>query len=130
MANRLPKECRRAGCPERTTHASGLCETHRAQQEARHAEQNKQRPSAHRRGYGRRWRKLRARFLRINPLCGKCAEEGLVVPATEVDHIVPHRGDPALMWDWSNLQSLCKSCHSRKTAKEDSLFAAGNRTQG
>jgi len=35
---------------------------------------------------------------------------------TEVDHIIPRQdgGDNSR----ENLQSLCKSCHSRKTAKE------------
>lgn len=27
------------------------------------------------------------------------------------DHIIPHRGDPALFWDMSNLQTLTKQCH-------------------
>ena len=39
-----------------------------------------------------------------------------MVAASEVtDHVVPHRGDPAVFWDVSNLQPLCRSCHdSRK----------------
>ncbi|MFG1378079.1 HNH endonuclease [Xanthobacter autotrophicus] len=27
-----------------------------------------------------------------------------------VDHIIPHRGDKALMWDRSNWQALCPTC--------------------
>jgi 5-methylcytosine-specific restriction protein A len=38
--------------------------------------------------------------------------------ATEVDHIIPHKGDMKLFWDSDNWQGLCKSCHSKKTAKE------------
>jgi 5-methylcytosine-specific restriction protein A len=38
------------------------------------------------------------------------------------DHIVPHRGDPALLWDPANLQALCARCHNRKTALEDGGF--------
>jgi 5-methylcytosine-specific restriction protein A len=38
--------------------------------------------------------------------------------ATDVDHVVPHRGDRQLFWDTSNHQALCHSCHSRKTGKE------------
>ena len=38
--------------------------------------------------------------------------------AQVVDHIIPHRGDPSLMWDESNWQSLCKPCHDSKTAGE------------
>jgi 5-methylcytosine-specific restriction protein A len=40
------------------------------------------------------------------------------VPATVVDHIVPHRGDPVLFWDEANWQGLCKLCHDAKTARE------------
>ncbi|WP_343073149.1 HNH endonuclease signature motif containing protein [Salicibibacter cibarius] len=58
-------------------------------------------------------------FLRRNPLCVHCEEDGLLTPATEVDHIVPHKGDKELFWDSeNNWQSLCKSCHSIKTNKE------------
>jgi hypothetical protein len=38
------------------------------------------------------------------------------VVATEVDHIQPlSRGGGH---EWENLQALCKSCHSKKTARE------------
>lgn len=75
------------------------------------------RESASQRGYDRKWAKVRGRFLQMNPLCLHCKCEGRMTPATEVDHIVPHRGDKELFWDWDNLQALCKSHHSRKTAK-------------
>ena len=40
-----------------------------------------------------------------------------VEPATEVDHIIPHRGNMALKKDMDNLQGLCNKCHSRKTQR-------------
>jgi 5-methylcytosine-specific restriction protein A len=46
-------------------------------------------------------------------------EQGRLVKATVVDHIVPHRGDVKLFWDENNWQSLCKSCHDHKTMTED-----------
>ena len=52
----------------------------------------------------------------------KCMEQGDVVAANVVDHIVPHKGNEALMWDESNYQSLCKTCHDRKTATDDGGF--------
>jgi 5-methylcytosine-specific restriction enzyme A len=79
---------------------------------------NRQRPSATRRGYGPRWRRARAAFLAQHPLCATCKTRGCVVPATVVDHIVPHRGDPALFWDEANWAALCKRCHDAKTARE------------
>jgi len=40
-------------------------------------------------------------------------------PASVVDHIQPHRGDPRTFWDTTNWQSLCASCHSsHKQARE------------
>ncbi|ENZ1760041.1 TPA: HNH endonuclease signature motif containing protein [Pseudomonas aeruginosa] len=70
------------------------------------------------RGYGYRWQQARARFLAKHPLCRSCSEAGDVVEATEVDHIIAHRGDQALFWDESNWQPLCKPCHSAKTQEE------------
>jgi 5-methylcytosine-specific restriction protein A len=39
-----------------------------------------------------------------------------------VDHIRPHKGDRGLLYANENVQSLCESCHSRKTATEDGGF--------
>jgi 5-methylcytosine-specific restriction protein A len=78
----------------------------------------RQRPSAARRGYGPRWRRARAAYLRRHPLCVSCAAAGRLEPATVVDHVVPHRGDPGLFWNPGNWAALCKRCHNRKTARE------------
>lgn len=77
------------------------------------------RPNAHQRGYDRRWRAARRRFLADWPYCRHCQARGLVIAATVVDHIRPHRGNKALFWQLSNWQPLCKRCHDRKTAEEN-----------
>ncbi|MCG8670249.1 MAG: HNH endonuclease [Pseudomonadales bacterium] len=82
----------------------------------------KRRPNATDRGYNYRWKQARKRFLQQHPLCCKCLEEGHVVAATVVDHIVPHKGDQKLFWNRNNWQPLCKPCHDRKTVKEDGGF--------
>jgi 5-methylcytosine-specific restriction protein A len=74
------------------------------------------------RGYGAQWRIARVHFLRNHPLCMGDACAGLLMPATVVDHITPHRGDVRLFWDRTNWQALCKPCHDRKTAREDGGF--------
>lgn len=61
---------------------------------------------------------LRPEQLRREPFCRECAREGKRVYATVADHVKPHRGDWALFTDRSNLQSLCKRHHDRKTALE------------
>jgi 5-methylcytosine-specific restriction protein A len=65
------------------------------------------------------WLNMRKRHLALNPLCVHCQQEGRYTQATDVDHIIPHKGDYNLFFDTENLQSLCKSCHSRKTLTED-----------
>ena len=71
------------------------------------------RPNSNRLGYNARWRKARKMFLAAHPLCAVCGRS-----ANEVDHIIPHEGDQVKFWDEENWQSLCKSDHSKKTAKE------------
>ena len=61
---------------------------------------------------------MRAAQLASHPWCVDCMKRNEHVPATEVDHILPHNGDPVLFFDENNLQSLCKTDHSRKTAEE------------
>lgn len=63
--------------------------------------------------------------MKRHPLCRLCEEQGKVTPATVVDHIIPHKGDQALFWDTTNWQSLCKTCHDTKTAREDGAFGRG-----
>ena len=46
----------------------------------------------------------------------------MIVRATVVDHIIPHKGDQKLFWDTRNWQPLCKPCHDKKTATEDGGF--------
>ena len=64
------------------------------------------------------FRRLRASQLVKEPFCRVCAARHIRTMATDVDHIVAHRGNWALFVDPDNLQSLCHSCHSRKTAAE------------
>lgn len=62
--------------------------------------------------YKSRWRRLRQAVLDKRPLCVMCLQDGRITPATVVDHIIPHRGNPALMWDEANLQPLCATHHN------------------
>jgi 5-methylcytosine-specific restriction endonuclease McrA len=99
----------------------GACPCRRQQFDAR-------RGSSWSRGYDRDWQVLRARHLAAHPWCERCQRAGIIEAATEVDHTIPFEGptDP-LRLDASNLTSLCKRCHSLKTATEDSTFAARGR---
>lgn len=104
------KPCKHPGCPMLTD--DNYCELHRR-------EHGEDRPKTTDRGYNSRWRKARNIYLKEHPLCAYCMKEGKYTKATVVDHIIPHRGDKKLFWDESNWQSLCKSCHDKKTMTED-----------
>ena len=66
----------------------------------------------------RRWKGLRLEALRRDGFaCVTCGARGRL----EVDHIMPVRDRPDLGFDLANLQTLCGSCHARKTRIEIGL---------
>ena len=121
MPSAPPKPCRQPGCPA-LVH-SAYCETHR--RELRRDE-SRRRPSTTTQGYGAAWRKIRDAVLRDEPLCRACRRSGRTVLATDVDHIVPRRAGGSDKR--SNLQPLCGTCHSAKTAREDGGFGNARTT--
>ena len=66
-----------------------------------------------------RWKRERAAFLRAHPLCRYCEQQGRTSLATVVDHITPHKGDPALFWNQENWQSLCATDHSAAKQQQE-----------
>ena len=65
-----------------------------------------------------RWRRLRAAQLTHHPYCQRCETlYQLITPATCVHHVEPVEGahsqseQAALMFNPTNLQSLCYQCH-------------------
>lgn len=65
-----------------------------------------------------RWKVVRLQAKRRDGFqCVKCNARGRL----EVDHIKPVRSHPELSFEISNLQTLCGSCHSRKTIIETGL---------
>lgn len=109
MPSRPKTPCRHPGCAALVPY---YCGKHRSL----HPEDTR---SAGSRGYGTAWNKARKRYLETHPLCVECMKQGRYVKATDVDHIMPHRGDNVLFWDQSNWQSLCHRHHSIKTRNED-----------
>lgn len=74
--------------------------------------------SARRRGYSADWERESKRFLRSHPICAICRR----APATCVDHIEPHKGNPVMFWARSNWQPACRSCNSAKAARSEGGF--------
>lgn len=108
MARRPLRPCSFPGCPELVQ--SGRCAKHRAAT-------GWVRDPERQRLYDRRWQKFRARFLAEHPFCVLCERIGITTPAEHVDHVEPHKGDPAKFWK-GPFQALCASCHSKKTLEE------------
>lgn len=119
MPRAAKRPCSKPGCG-RLTEAGAYCDQHAG---AAKAVAEAARPSAAKRGYGRKWQAAREAFLADHPTCEmECEAAGIVTPATVVDHIKPHKGDQKLFWSRSNWQAGCKPCHDRKTAREDGGF--------
>lgn len=112
MPHKLPSPCISPRCPALSLRAR--CPQHELEfKRARNLRHSSRHPSPARMGYGAEWRKLRAQVLAEQPMCA-CGRK-----ANEVDHIIPlARGGTN---ERSNLQSMCKRCHSRKTALENGL---------
>lgn len=112
MPRRALQTCPTPGCPQLTP--GGRCETC-----ATKARGVRRTPTA--KGYGEAWRRTRKAYLRAHPYCecDECAAlpELLRPHATEVNHRdglgpLGPRGH-----DWTNLQAMTKSHHSRETAR-------------
>jgi 5-methylcytosine-specific restriction protein A len=77
---------------------------------------DRQRESASARGYDVAWRRLRLVVLAEEPLCRFCQTRGLVVAASEVDHVVPISIRADLRLVRANLRPLCRPSHAALTA--------------
>jgi len=107
MPYKFKRPCSSPGCPELTD--KSYCPQHSKLYE-------KQRGYPSERGYDSKWRAIRRRYLIAYPLCLECMRTGGLQTATEVHHIVPLRDGGSS--DYGNLVSLCKSCHSKITVRQ------------
>lgn len=107
MPHRAGRVCAHPGCSEVVFHGS-RCGAH---VEVFHQQD-------YRRWYQTpEWKRIRIEQLQREPWCRDCAARGLMVKATDVDHIEPHRGDRELFFK-GPFASRCHSCHSKKTQGE------------
>ena len=107
MPKRAGRICAQPGCSE-IVHSGSRC--------AKHREVFHQQP--YRAWYqSERWQSIRKQQLLLFPWCADCWKQGQMIQATEVDHVIPHRGDEQAFYA-GPFQSLCASHHSQKTQLE------------
>jgi 5-methylcytosine-specific restriction enzyme A len=116
MPSAAPRPCRKQGCPALV--AKGYCDAHKPVEVVVKHEYQQYKGSAHSRGYGAEWRRLRATILARDPICKggwdiTCGGRNL---SQHCDHIV--RKEDGGTDDPSNLQGLCAPCHRMKSACE------------
>lgn len=124
MPKRAKKPCAYPGCSELVS-GQAYCEKHgKKVEKQRHERYDRfQRDKKAAKFYSSvRWQKMRNRKLKHDPLCEHCLGNNQVTPATEVDHVIPVEVDWSRRLDWNNLQSLCHSCHMKKTAEDKKKY--------
>ena len=99
------------GCPNTVELGTRFCKDCARGERSRY--DRERRPAFHKLYRSPRWTRIREEHIEANPFCVDCGDRG-----TDVDHVVPHRGDTRLFFDRNNLATRCKVCHSRKTANE------------
>lgn len=121
MAIAAPRPCRQGGCRTLVTVRDGFCEAHRRESFRIQKQAATMDYKERNRFYQRKaWKAVRHAHLAIEPLCRHCRQAGRTVEAVMVDHVVPFRSiDDPLALDDGNLQSLCHSCHSAKTRRDE-----------
>ncbi len=103
--------CLERGCATPTNQSR--CQRHR---KAKRKAEDKRRPSAVARGYDAKWRRTRATYLRMHPVCED--ERGCIEMATDVDHIDGLGPNGPQGHDEGNLRAYCHRHHSQRTARD------------
>jgi len=107
MPHKPKKPCAYPSCPNLTY--GTYCEEHKKSERERYDKY--ERAWDYGKKYGGKWKKIRARYVKVHPLCERCLAEGRITPVEEVHHILPvNRGGTN---DDGNLMSLCRSCHNK-----------------
>lgn len=121
MPKRLKKPCAQPGCPELVEAGKAYCDEHKKKHRSyRDKEYKRDRKDSKEQKFyvSSAWRKLRKIKLNQDPLCEHCKEKGITREATDIDHIIPIKVDWSLRLSLDNLQSLCHSCHMKKSFED------------
>lgn len=114
MPNAALRFCSTPGCSARVPR--GHCKAHRQAQE-------RIRGTRQERGYTDQWVRYSRHRLAQHPWCvGYPTPHEVATLATVTDHRLNAKDHPELFWAEANHQSLCATCHARKTIDEDGGF--------
>ena len=80
------------------------------------------------------WKQLRELYYSDHPLCQRCLEKGIIKPSEEIHHKIPFLTGKTsdeiyeLAYDYENLMSVCKQCHSEIHKELNELKRQNNKT--
>ncbi len=114
MPQRPLRPCKRPGCPAVTRNKDGYCDEHKQYAVSKKKQYRRGKKTLHFYGTAR-WQRCRNWYKKRHPLCEDCLERGKFVPVYCVDHIIEIKDGGAELEE-DNLRSLCRRCHSVKTA--------------
>lgn len=116
MPYRPGRPCSHPGCTNLVRGRNRrFCALHQHQEWQR---QDARRGTSTERGYGEKWRIVRARYLARNPRCYVCGTR-----ATIAHHVIRRRDGGSDAED--NLRAMCIRCHNQLHARAGELFGHG-----
>ena len=116
MPTKPAHPCNHPGCP-RLTHER-FCPQHQKDYNRNYEKYHRNRES--KKKYTGNWTKIRKQYLLSHPWCEECLKDGIYTPAEHVHHRTPLSMGGT--HHESNLESVCRKCHSRIHAKLGDRF--------
>ena len=114
-------KCATLGCPHPRSKLNGYCLQHGGQDQRVFNQKynNTQARKKFNAKYNtRQWQSLRQIQLSKNPICAGCNANGIITPATVVDHLFPWSQISEQAFFINRFQSLCVTHHAEKTQLE------------
>jgi 5-methylcytosine-specific restriction protein A len=120
MAWTPPKRCVHPLCNEVASHR-GYCDYHKPTYKKTNTDSKLKRERD--KFYNTKaWTDFRIKILYKTPLCEYCQKNMVLTDAEHVDHILRRSHYEGSDFDQSNIQALCKECHSHKTNREQKYY--------